>query len=161
MTNAPVIAIHIILNDIKDKDEKKEFIESVKKENPQAYKEYQKQKQKLETIKLYPYRINRERLRERLQELKDLKEYVPTRLGFTLGAYTEITDTIKEEYEDCARDGSYTQEWLETLDAAIKALKQEPVLEKDGTLVVTTEHYKDVARVLVQYGTNGSLFYQD
>ena len=100
MTNAPVIAIHIILNDIKDKDEKKEFIESVKKENPQAYKEYQKQKQKLETIKLYPYRINRERLRERLQELKDLKEYVPTRLGFTLGAYTEITDTIREEYED-------------------------------------------------------------
>ena len=100
MTNAPVIAIHIILNDIKDQEEKKEFIESVKKENPQAYKEYRKQKQKLETIKLYPYRINRERLRERLQELKDLKEYVPTRLGFTLGAYTEITDTIKEEYED-------------------------------------------------------------
>lgn len=43
----------------------------------------------------------------------------------------------------------------------IKALEQEPVLEKDGTLVVTTEHYKNVDRVLVQYGTNGSLFYQD
>ena len=73
----------------------------------------------------------------------------------------EQIEMLKEEYEDCARDGSYTQEWLETLDAAIKALKQEPVLEKDGTLVVTTEHYKNVGRVLVQYGTYGSLFYQD
>ncbi len=43
----------------------------------------------------------------------------------------------------------------------IKALEQEPVLKKDGTLVVTTEHYKNVDRVLVQDGTNGSLFYQD
>lgn len=47
------------------------------------------------------------------------------------------------------------------IDSAIEALEQEPVLEKDGTLVVTTEHYKNVDRVLVQYGTNGSLFYQD
>ena len=38
---------------------------------------------------------------------------------------------------------------------------QEPILEKDGTLIVTTEHYKNVGRVLVQYGTNGTLFYQD
>ena len=38
---------------------------------------------------------------------------------------------------------------------------QEPILEKDGTLIVTTEHYEKVGRVLVQYGTNGTLFYQD
>lgn len=46
---------------------------------------------------------------------------------------------------------------------AEKGLKseQEHVLEKDGTLIVTTEHYKNVGRVLVQYGTNGTLFYQD
>lgn len=44
---------------------------------------------------------------------------------------------------------------------AIKALEQEPKLEKDGTLIVTTEHYKNVGRVLVQHGTNGTLFYKD
>lgn len=49
----------------------------------------------------------------------------------------------------------------EALYAARKALKQEPILEKDGTLIVTTEHYENVGRVLVQYGTNGALFYQD
>lgn len=49
----------------------------------------------------------------------------------------------------------------EALYAARKALKQEPTLEKDGTLIVTTEHYKNVGRVLVQCGTNGTLFYQD
>lgn len=38
---------------------------------------------------------------------------------------------------------------------------QEPILEKDGTLIVTTEHCENVGRVLVQYGTNGTLFYQD
>lgn len=38
---------------------------------------------------------------------------------------------------------------------------QKPALEKDGTLIVTTEHYKNVGRVLVQCGTNGTLFYQD
>jgi hypothetical protein len=47
------------------------------------------------------------------------------------------------------------------LDMAIKALEQEPILGKDGTLIVTTEHYKNVSRVLVQHGTNGTLFYQD
>lgn len=73
----------------------------------------------------------------------------------------EQIEMLKEEYEDCARDGVHTQEWLETLSTAIKALEQEPVLEKDGTLVVTTEHYKNVGRVLVQYGIYGSLFYQD
>lgn len=49
----------------------------------------------------------------------------------------------------------------EALYAARKALKQEPTLEKDGTLIVTTEHCGNVGRVLVQYGTNGTLFYQD
>lgn len=48
----------------------------------------------------------------------------------------------------------------EALYAARKALEQEPILEKDGTLIVTTEHCENVGRVLVQYGTNGALFYQ-
>ena len=70
----------------------------------------------------------------------------------------------KEPPTEC----DYVEEWFyednrirKSLNMAIKALEQEPVLEKDGTLVVTTEHYKKVSRVLVQYGTNGSLFYQD
>ena len=50
---------------------------------------------------------------------------------------------------------------VEAFDMAIKALEQEPILEKDGTLIVTTDHYENVGRVLVQYGTNGTLFYQD
>ena len=49
----------------------------------------------------------------------------------------------------------------ECRDYIIKALEQEPILEKDGTLIVTTEHYKNVGRVLVECGTNGTLFYQD
>lgn len=40
-------------------------------------------------------------------------------------------------------------------------LNEEIVLEKDGTLIVTTEHYFDVSRVLVQDGIYGTLFYQD
>jgi hypothetical protein len=44
---------------------------------------------------------------------------------------------------------------------AIKTLEQEPKLGKDGTLIVTTEHYENVNRVLVQHGINGTLFYQD
>lgn len=43
----------------------------------------------------------------------------------------------------------------------IDTLEQEPIIEKDGTLIVTTDHYENVGRVLVQYGTNGTLFYQD
>ena len=50
---------------------------------------------------------------------------------------------------------------IEAFDMAIEALEQEPILEKDGTLIVTTEHCGNVGRVLVQYGTNGTLFYQD
>ena len=49
----------------------------------------------------------------------------------------------------------------EALYAARKALEQEPILEKDGTLIVTTEYCENVGRVLVQYGTSGALFYQD
>ena len=47
------------------------------------------------------------------------------------------------------------------IDYSIEALEQEPILEKDGKLIVTTEHCGNVGRVLVQYGTNGTLFYQD
>ena len=43
----------------------------------------------------------------------------------------------------------------------LETLEQAPILEKDGTLIVTTEHCGNVGRVLVQYGTNGTLFYQD
>lgn len=76
-----------------------------------------------------------------------------------------ILETMpKEPPTEC----DYIEEWFyednkirKSLNMAIKALEREPVLEKDGTLVVTTEHYKNVDRVLVQYGTNGSLFYQD
>lgn len=100
MTNAPVIAIHIILNDIKDKDEQKEFLETVKKENPQAYKQYRKDKETLENLELYSYKVDLDKVKERLQELKDLKEYVPSRLGFTLGTYDEPSKEIINEYED-------------------------------------------------------------
>ncbi len=48
-----------------------------------------------------------------------------------------------------------------SLSMAIEALEQKPKLGKDGTLIVNTEHYKNVSRVLVQHGTNGTLFYQD
>lgn len=34
-------------------------------------------------------------------------------------------------------------------------------LLKDGTLIVSTNKYKDVKRVLVEYKTNGTLFYPD
>ena len=76
-----------------------------------------------------------------------------------------ILETMpKEPPTEC----DYVEEWFyednkirKSLNMAIKALEQEPVLEKDGTLVVTTEHYKNVDRVLVQYGIYGSLFYQD
>lgn len=59
------------------------------------------------------------------------------------------------------KDSEIVKATQKSLDMAIKALEQEPILEKDGTLIVTTEHYKNVGRVLVQYGTNGTLFYQD
>jgi len=42
----------------------------------------------------------------------------------------EQIEMLKEEYEDCAGDDSYTQEWLETLDSAIKALEQEPIFSR-------------------------------
>ncbi|MDT3387708.1 MAG: hypothetical protein LIR46_08120 [Bacteroidota bacterium] len=58
-------------------------------------------------------------------------------------------------------DSEIVKATQKSLDIAIKALEQEPILEKDGTLIVTTEHYKNVSRVLVQYGIKGSLFYQD
>ena len=61
---------------------------------------------------------------------------------------------------------SYTaSKCREVLEKRLQALSsvtpQEPILEKDGTFIVTTEHCEKVGRVLVQYGTNGTLFYQD
>lgn len=50
---------------------------------------------------------------------------------------------------------------IDSFDRVTSSIEQEPILEKDGTLIVTTEHCEKVGRVLVQYGTNGTLFYQD
>ena len=47
------------------------------------------------------------------------------------------------------------------VDEIIEALKQVPILERDGTLIVNTDKYEKVTRVLVQHGINGTLFYQD
>ncbi len=71
----------------------------------------------------------------------------------------EIIKELKE-YEDGV-DLEHATPFDKAILHAIKALEQEPILEKDGTLIVTTEHYENVGRVLVQYGTNGALFYQD
>jgi hypothetical protein len=63
----------------------------------------------------------------------------------------------KEEYGELVSsefDNGYAKGYRE-------ALEQEPKLEKDGTLIITTEHYENVNRVLVQHGINGTLFYQD
>lgn len=35
-------------------------------------------------------------------------------------------EMLMDECEDCVRDGSYTQEWINTLKAAIEALKHKP-----------------------------------
>ena len=67
---------------------------------------------------------------------------------YKYGKYIFVTD--EKRYSDMVDEISN-----------LKALEQEPILEKDGTLIVTTEHYENVGRVLVQYGTNGALFYQD
>ena len=60
---------------------------------------------------------------------------------------------------------SYTaSKCREVLERKLQVLSsvtpQEPILEKDGTLIVTTEHCEKVGRVLVQYGTNGTLFFK-
>ena len=77
----------------------------------------------------------------------------------------EAIKTLKENYCAMCAYGSQDMDScdIRSCDSkdAIKALEQELVLEKDGTLVVTTEHYCNVGRVLVQYGICGSLFYQD
>lgn len=68
---------------------------------------------------------------------------------------------LQNEQPHCGKKLIFTEEEkYEAYNMALKALEQEPVLEKDGTLVVTTEHYENVGRVLVQYGVKGSLFYQ-
>ena len=50
---------------------------------------------------------------------------------------------------------------IDSFDRVTSSIEQALILEKDGTLIVTTEHCGNVGRVLVQYGTNGTLFYQD
>lgn len=75
----------------------------------------------------------------------------------------EAREELKEmiEYEWGTYFTNTAKKHVTALEMAIKALEQEPILEKDGTLIVTTEHCEKVGRVLVQYGTNGTLFYQD
>lgn len=72
---------------------------------------------------------------------------------------SEVIEVLEKEESYMLSHGGDRQ--AKALRIAIDKIKQEPVLEKDGTLVVTTEHYKNVGRVLVQYGIYGSLFYQD
>lgn len=71
----------------------------------------------------------------------------------------EVIEVLEKEESYMLSHGGDRQS--KALRIAIDKIKQEPILEKDGTLVVTTEHYKNVGRVLVQYGVYGSLFYQD
>ena len=70
-------------------------------------------------------------------------------------------EELREYVEELESQGEIPYYVYSNLIDCIDTLEQEPVLEKDGTLIVTTEHYKNVGRVLVQYGTNGTLFYQD
>lgn len=72
---------------------------------------------------------------------------------------SEVIEVLEKEESYMLSHGGDRQ--AKALRIAIDKIKQEPILEKDGTLVVTTEHYKNVGRVLVQYGVYGSLFYQD
>lgn len=73
----------------------------------------------------------------------------------------EAQRTLYYTAENMKMNKSISEEGYEHFQHAIKALEQEPILEKDGTLIVTTKHCENVGRVLVQYGTNGTLFYQD
>lgn len=73
-------------------------------------------------------------------------------------AREEKINTLKAIIQECEEHQCQRKE---TLFEIIKDLEQEPKLEKDGTLIVTTEYYENVGRVLVQHGTSGTLFYQD
>ena len=70
-------------------------------------------------------------------------------------------EELREYVEELESQGEIPYYVYSNLIDCIDTLEQETILEKDGTLIVTTEHYKNVGRVLVQYGTNGTLFYQD
>ncbi len=77
----------------------------------------------------------------------------------------ELCNICKYRIEDCDGEhcghcGFNTFDKFE-LDYRPEKCKQPIILEKDGTLVVTTELYEKVTRVLVQNGTKGTLFYQD
>jgi hypothetical protein len=77
--------------------------------------------------------------------------------------YEEAIEIFKSEL-DWAKQNRYpyvSENKVKAIKLAIKLLEQQPILEKDGTLIVTTEHYENVGRVLVQHGTTGTLFYQD
>lgn len=102
---------------------------------------------------------------------------------FNLWIFDECIKTLEQEPTtkndlavDCISrqaviDMTGLSEWFDSSDSynefviALSELPsvtpQEPILEKDGTLIVTTEHCEKVGRVLIQYGTNGTLFYQD
>lgn len=71
----------------------------------------------------------------------------------------EVIEVLEKEERYMLSHGGDRQ--AKALRIAIDKIKQEPILEKDGTLIVTTEHCGNIGRVLVQYGTNGALFYQD
>ena len=70
--------------------------------------------------------------------------------------YREAIHNLKQ-----AKSIPYRKATFIKVNELLNGLKQEPILEKDGTLIVTIEHCGNVGRVLVQYGTNGTLFYQD
>jgi hypothetical protein len=72
---------------------------------------------------------------------------------------SEVIEVLEKEESYMLSHGGDRQ--AKALRIAIDKIKQEPILEKDGTLIVTTGHCGNVGRVLVQYGTNGTLFYQD
>lgn len=105
--------------------------------------------------------IRDNRVKNELNRVKDeLEPTTKNDLGADREDAVERLNALKQ-FIGYDKDSEIVKATQKSLDMAIKALEQEPILEKDGTLIVTTEHYKNVGRVLVQYGTNGTLFYQD
>ncbi len=98
MTDAQIIAIHIILNDIKTEKEKQEFIKAVKKENKKAYDEYLKKKNELEKIQVKKYKINEKAIKDNIEEFKKITYYIPIALSIYHNLST-LTDEAKREYE--------------------------------------------------------------
>ena len=67
----------------------------------------------------------------------------------------------REEAIEWFKDSPFYHKDHTPFNMAISALEQEATLQDDGTLVVNTDDYKDVKRVLVEYGTDGTLYYAD